>query len=454
MVDDLAHFASTCRRDCPSDRIALIGGTAKTCDGGRTRPRHVRPTRSRTRIHIGTECLSRDVWKRPLILAVCIFLLSGSVSAHLVPGDPMHVDVDVSPKYVAGESVTFRLFVSNPGPDPVQLVWPNSCVLSGGVYSERRTLAFWPGSICLFVIVSLDVPADTSLHWMTFALPTREDDGCIDFNVGLNRHLEVRSGSARTCPASPPPPLGTISLSVSGPTAAKSGEVLGFSVQAWTSGGLAIEGIRIDAILGAEELPAAYTGLHGRLSITAPLPNVELTTLTTLLVHASGEGWRNASTSRTILIFPPDRRYLVLESRFATGDIMRTGEQAILEVTVRGNDRAPVPEAILAVDITDPLVVEENVALGDGRHRLTLRAGVVSEGRIVSVRIVASAPQSEGGETVVDYAVLPPTATTGHDLPESIDRPPWDAFAALGVLSAVAVVSFAMIRRHRKARRR
>jgi hypothetical protein len=384
--------------------------------------------------------------------ALAALMVAGASSAHLVPGDPVHLDIEFD-TYVAGKPLTFQLFISNPTDAIASFMWTSSCTHVGYMESERRFLAIWsaPGP-CLTVMVGMDVPAMSSFLWHSWTLDTLPDDGCIRIDVSLNGYPV--SGSGETCPGPKMPPPGTMSLSVSSPAAAKSGEAFEFTVQARTANGLAIEGVRVDAALGAEELPTAHTGLDGRLSITAPVPDVESTTLTTLLVRASGEGWRNASTTRTILIFPPDRRYLVLESRFATRDIIRSGEPAILELTVRGNDGAPVAEASLAVEITDPLVVEENVALGDGRHRLVLRAGTVSEGGIASVRIVANAPDWEGGVTVVDYAVLPPTAATDRNVPESVDLPPWEAFAALGIVSAVAVILFAVIRRHRKARDR
>lgn len=390
------------------------------------------------------------MWQGVAALALLVSLiLSGCAGAHRNPGDPVHLDFEFEP-YVVGEPLFFRLLVSNPGNETASYWWPDSCVLAGIIYSEQRTLWSGPSMMCLTVVVSLDVPPDSSVTfvWGSARLDTTPDDGCIRFELAFNGYPVT--GSATTCPLPAVAPPERLILTESVPRAAISGDVLPVGVAIRTSGGIAVEGVRVDLALDGEEVGSATTDASGKAFMRVEMPRVDETTLALLSIRASGEGWRNASVTLTLSIFPPDRRYLVVENRFSAGDILHAGEPALLEVTVRGNDGHRVAEASLAVELTGPLALEENVAVGDGRHRLTFRAGEVPEGRVASVRIVANAPGWEGGETIADYAVLPPTPSTGRDIPESIDIPPWEILGALGTLAAIALVSLALLRRHRR----
>jgi len=382
------------------------------------------------------------------------FLFAGTSSGHLDSGDPVHIDIESS-DYVAGEPVTFHLFVSNPRDEPASFMFPSSCDLFGSVESERRLLASWDphSSYCLMYVWGLDVPARTSQPWHTVAFETNPDDGCIRFHAYLYGY-DV-SGQVETCPGpSTPsaPPTRPMVLVVSAPSAAESGGPLALSAMTRTPEGTPIEGIRINVSLGDESSVTALTGPDGTAYLATQVPVAIETTMTSLLVHAVGEGWRSATETRNVTVSPPDVPRLILRSALLSGDIVHSEGTAVLEYSVRGSD-GTIPEA-LSVDIQPTLtfVIEQETDLGDGRHVVVLRAKRVSESQVASVRIATNAPGFAGAESLAEYHVLAVSPAVPEGSENRRDHGAWIVPLSAAVIVACAGVWLCGLWRRQKAR--
>jgi hypothetical protein len=380
-------------------------------------------------------------------------LVTGASSAHLVPGDPVHLDLEFG-AYVAGEPLTLRLFVSNPTDAHASFLWRSSCTLVGSLESEGRVLAFWnPYGICRTVIVGLDVPANSSVLLHNWIFDTRPDDGCIRIDLSLYGYSV--SGFAETCPGPAPPPLGRMVLVMSVPAAARSGESLGFHATARTQEGRAIEGISISAHLGDAGVGATVTGPDGVAHFSALVGEVTAASLTSLVVQASGEGWHSASRTADVLVFPALSKYLVLEASPVTGDLIRSGGVGMVYLLVRGNDGLLPPNLSVAVEPQAPLRLADLRDLGGGRYQLTLETAAANESSVATVRIVANAPGFDGGEARLDYVVSAAQTTPTEDGSHTPDEVSIVPLLAAGV-AAVAMAAGATLvvsARRRRARR-
>ena len=384
------------------------------------------------------------VLRRTTALAVlAALLLTGGLSPRPVRADSVHLDIQLDP-YVAGESLTLRIFVSNPTDANVSFVWTNSCTLEGHVESERRSIGGWdPYGLCLFVVIRLQVPANSSVLFQTLTFDTRQDDGCIRAYVALHEYLV--SGSAETCPrpAPPVPPGGPMMLVLSSPASARSGELFDFRVTARTLEGSPIEGIRVSAVLGDQDAGTTATGPDGIARMTARAPDVGTATLRSLLVRSSGPAWNNASRAANMLIFPPTARYLRLEASLATGDLLESGGVGMLDLVVRTSDGTTVANASVAAEPEGPLSIKSRTDHGGGRLTITLRAESVNESRVAMVRVVANAPGFDGTELHVGDVVLAPTPSTGGGPSVPLDEGLIPAL--LAVVAAAAVGAAAVL---------
>lgn len=392
------------------------------------------------------------MWKGGAALAAtAIVLLAGSA---LAPGGSPYIDVRPDP-HLAGEPLTVRLFVVNPTPDNASYWWENSCVFERiSVVSETRVIGsfvYSPATICLMVIVHLDVPANSSVLWFIWAFDTQPDDGCIWVNVTM-RNYPV-SGSLKACPGPTPPPLRTMVLTVGAPAAATSAETFGITATARTSEGAPVEGIQVFASLGGADVGTAATGPDGSARLSARAPSVNATTRQSLLVQASGPGWHSASRSAEITIFPPTARYLVLEASAVTGDLIESDGVGIVDVVVRGHDGIAPANVSLAVVPEAPLLITDEKDLGGGRYALTLRASPVNESRVATIRVLANAPGFGGAELRLDYVILapqPPSIGTGPGTQRGADALP---FVVAGVAVSAAAALFAWCIRKPRVRR-
>lgn len=396
-----------------------------------------------------------NVWRGVLPAAILVvFALPGFAAAHLDPGGPPHLDIEAGP-YVAGEPLEIRLHVSNPGTEHADYIWYNGCVTVGHIESERRVLASWSydaSTICTQQIVGLSVPPNTSLLWRTFALETRADDGCIRIWISL-RGYPV-DGSTEVCPGSPEPAPQVMALAVSAPPAAIAGDRIEIAVRVRAEDGQAIEGIRVEASVGAKSAGFAFTGPDGRAVLAAHAPEVSEITDLPLTVRASGEGWQSASRVEAITIFPPIVRYLTLRPIVPMGDIVSSEDVTTVQFIVEGSDGGSPVDATLEIETSGPLALEAIHQVGPNRFHVTMRAAAVNIGQIASLRAVANAPGYEGTETVVDFYVSARTSSL-PDTPQASDPPSplGRTSATLGLIS-IALVSLAAVVRQLRRRRR
>ena len=384
------------------------------------------------------------------LAALAALMVAGASSAHLVPGDPVHLDIEFD-TYVAGEPLTFRLFVSNPTDAIASFTWTSSCTHVGYMESERRVLALWnPYGPCLTVMVGMDVPAISSFLWHNRTLDTLPDDGCIRVDISLNGYPV--SGSAETCPGPAPPPLARMMLMIYAPAIARSGESFDFRAKTQTQDGRSIEGIDVLARLGDAEVDTATTGADGVAHLSALAPDVTATIFISLVLQASGTGWHTASRTVSLLVLPPVSRYLVLVASPVTGDLIESEGVGMVELVVRGNDGLPAANVSVAVEPEAPLRIADQRDIGGGRYQLTLRAGAVNESSVATVRVVANAPGFDGGELRLDYVVLaaqaPPTED-GSQTPDEVSIVP---LLAVGVVVAAMAAGAALIVSARRRR--
>jgi len=396
--------------------------------------------------------MSMAMWKRTAAVALLALLLLPGIPR--VQGEPPYIKVETGP-YVAGESVTIRLGVVNPGATWANYTWNNSCVIVGSIVSERRVIAFWTyggSTICFHVMMYLEIPPNSSVLWRVFTFETRSDDGCIRIDVSL-RGYPV-SGTAETCPSPVQPPPSVMALTVSTRLSVLSGEVFEVVAIVRTMEGQPVEGIWIEADLGTGRVGAGLTGPDGRISLPAQAPEVQGVTAVSLLVQGSAPGWRNASRAVTLTIFPPAMRHLVLRATYATGDIVRGGGIAILDVSIRSSDDQAVANVSLAVEAEAPLRVTERVDLGGGRFAVTLEADAVDEGCVASVRLVANAPGLDGAEARLDYVVLPETTSGPGGTEEPAEPSPLAVPLAASLIVAAALTAASLfVWRRRRSRR-
>jgi len=209
------------------------------------------------------------------------------------------------------------------------------------------------------------------------------------------------------------------------------------------------------------------TAESGRIVASFRAPVASNVTTVLLLAVATHPDFRDPATrGATITIFPPEVTFLSLTLEFPVGDLVRPGEAVPVRIAVRDQEGAPVQDASVLVESSDPARLRPSATNGNAADLATLTIEAdASIANPESFRLAVTANKTgyEGASRSATITVVPltpwyrcPDGTIVADpnrcpTPPSEEGFPTGLAVALGTpIIVAAVAAIYVVRRGRK----